>query len=124
MNKINWDEVQEASEFDNPKPGAYIATICRVEDVEEKEYLLIEWDFAEGAYKDNNRDTFARAGFWPIQLRRSYKPSAWAFSSLSRLLWRIPTPATALMSSICGTWLAAVSAWCWVRRNTPKTPAK
>ena len=35
MNKINWDEVQEASEFDNPKPGAYIATICRVEDVEE-----------------------------------------------------------------------------------------
>lgn len=79
MNKINWDEVQEASEFDNPKPGAYIATICRVEDVEEKEYLLIEWDFAEGAYKDNNRDTFARAGFWPIQLRRSYKPSALGF---------------------------------------------
>ena len=31
MNKINWDEVQEASEFDNPKPGAYIATICRGE---------------------------------------------------------------------------------------------
>ena len=79
MNKINWDEVQEASEFDNPKPGAYIATICRVEDVEEKEYLLIEWDFAEGTYKGNNNDTFARAGFWPIQLRRSYKPSALGF---------------------------------------------
>lgn len=79
MNKINWDEIKEATEFDNPKPGAYIAVICRVEDVTDKEYLLIEWDFAEGAYKDNNRETFERAEFWPIQLRRSYKLKSLGF---------------------------------------------
>lgn len=79
MRKINWDEVKEADEFDNPTPGAYIAVICRVEDVEEKEYLLVEWDFAEGAYKGSNQDTFNRAGFWPIRLIRSYKPTALSF---------------------------------------------
>ena len=79
MNRINWDAVQETDGFDNPKPGGYIAVICRVEDFEEKEYLLVEWDFAEGSYKGNNRETFERAGFWPIQLRRSYKPSALGF---------------------------------------------
>lgn len=79
MYKIDWDSVQETEEFENSKPGAYIGVICRVEDVEEKEYLLIEWDFAEGNYKDNNRETFERAGFWPIQLRRSYKPKALGF---------------------------------------------
>ena len=79
MNKINWDEIKEATEFDNPEPGAYIAVICRVEDVADKEYLLIVGDFAEGTYKDNNRETFERAGFWPIQLRRSYKLKALGF---------------------------------------------
>lgn len=79
MYKIDWDNVQEATDFDNPQPGAYIGVICRVEDIENKEYLLIEWDFAEGNYKGNNLETFERAGFWPIQLRRSYKPKALRF---------------------------------------------
>ena len=70
MRKINWDNVQEATGFDNPIPGAYIAVICGVEDVEDKEYLKIMWDFAEGEYKGNNRDTYDRAGFWPTVLMR------------------------------------------------------
>lgn len=79
MRKINWDNVQEATGFDNPIPGAYIAVICGVEDVEDKEYLKIMWDFAEGEYKGNNRDTYDRAGFWPTVLMRSYKAKALGF---------------------------------------------
>lgn len=77
----NWDEIQEQQpgQFDNPAPGGYIARIVNVEDNEKREYLRIEWDFAEGEYKGNNVETFNRAGFWPIALIRSYKPKALGF---------------------------------------------
>lgn len=81
MDNINWDEVQEQQpgDFNSPVPGAYIARILHVDDMEEKKCLRIEWDFAEGEYKDNNAETFGRAGFWPITLFRSYKPAAQGF---------------------------------------------
>lgn len=79
MKKHNWDAIEERQGFDNPIPGAYIAVITNVEDVEEKEYLKVEWDFAEGAYKGSNRETFDRAGFWPTTMFRSYKESALGF---------------------------------------------
>ena len=79
MRKQNWDAIEETDGFDNPRPGAYIAVITQVNDHEDKEYLKIEWDFAEGAYKGNNRETYERAGFWPTALIRSYKPSALGF---------------------------------------------
>lgn len=75
----DWDAIQEAGEYENPVPGAYIAVIRGVEDVEEKEYLSIRWDFAEGAYKGSNQETFDRAGFWPTVLMRSYKDTALRF---------------------------------------------
>lgn len=75
----DWDAIQEAGEYENPVPGAYIAVIRGVEDVEEKEYLSIRWDFAEGAYKGANQETFDRAGFWPTVLMRSYKDTALRF---------------------------------------------
>lgn len=75
----NWDAIQEAGEFETPIPGAYIAVIRRVEDREDKEYLEIFWDFAEGAYFGENQAAFDRAGFWPIVLRRSYKEKALGF---------------------------------------------
>lgn len=79
MRKHDWNQIQEATEFESPKPGGYIAVIKEVEDVEEKEYLKIGWDFAEGSYKGDNQTTFERAGFWPIVLIRSYKESALGF---------------------------------------------
>lgn len=75
----DWDAIQEAGEYENPVPGAYIAVIRGVEDVEEKEYLAIKWDFAEGTYKNANQETFDRAGFWPTILIRSYKDTALRF---------------------------------------------
>ena len=79
MRKIDWNNVQEASEFDTPVPGAYIAHIWSVTDIEDKEYLQIEWDFAEGEYKGDNYNTWKRAGFWPYRLIRSYKEKALPF---------------------------------------------
>lgn len=75
----NWDTIQEAGKYEIPVPGAYIAVIRSVEDLEKKEYLSIRWDFAEGAYKDANQKTFDRAGFWPTILIRSYKETAMRF---------------------------------------------
>lgn len=79
MKRIDWDNVQEANGYDNPAPGAYIAVICGVEDNERKEYLRISWDFSDGEFKGNNRETYDRAGFWPVQLIRSYKTKALGF---------------------------------------------
>lgn len=77
MKNVNWDEVQD--EIRQPVPGGYAAKIVRVEDDEKKEYLRIEWDFADGAFKGVNQETFDAFGFWPITLIRSYKPSALRF---------------------------------------------
>lgn len=79
MQKQNWEEINEAQDFENPIPGAYIAKIEAVTDDEQKEYLKIEWDFAEGQFKGNNQGVYDRAGFWPIVLIRSYKPKALPF---------------------------------------------
>lgn len=77
----NWDAIEERQpgEYDQPAPGGYIAVIEHVEDAEDREYLSIEWDFAEGSYQGANQGTYDRAGFWPCRLFRSYKESALGF---------------------------------------------
>lgn len=79
MRRINWNEVQETKEFSYPTPGGYIARIHSVQDVEHKEYLLIDWDFAEGPFQGANQGTWQRKNFWPYSMRRSYKDSALGF---------------------------------------------
>ena len=79
MRKIDWNNVQETQEFSYPTPGGYIGVIHSVQDVEHKEYLLIDWDFAEGQFRGANADTWQRKQFWPYSLRRSYKDSALGF---------------------------------------------
>lgn len=81
MRSIDWEKVEERQEgeFQSPPPGGYIAMICTVDDREDKEYLEIWWDFAEGLFQGCNKDTFQRAGFWPTKLFKSYKEKAWPF---------------------------------------------
>jgi len=79
MKKQNWDAVQEATEFERPVPGAYIIKIVRVEDNEEKEYLKIEYDFAEGQFKGYYKDLFEAKDFWGGSFIRSYKEKALPF---------------------------------------------
>ncbi len=77
MDNINWDNVSDPT--GRPVPGGYAAKIVKVEDVEEKQYIKIFWDFADGEFKGSNQSTYDRAGFWPITLIRSYKPAALPF---------------------------------------------
>lgn len=77
MKNVNWDEVQE--DVRRATPGGYAAKIVRVEDNEKKEYLQIEWEFAEGELKGANQETFERFGFWPMPFFCSYKEKALRF---------------------------------------------
>ena len=77
MKNVNWDNVQD--EIPQPTPGGYAARITRVEDREDKEYLFIEWEFAEGEFKGRNQEVYDRFGFWPMAFVASYKEKALRF---------------------------------------------
>ena len=76
MRNINWDNVQEAGDFPKVTPGGYLARIMAVQDEEEREYLRISWDFAEGELKGYYKDLAASKGFWGGTFVRSYKEKA------------------------------------------------
>lgn len=77
----NWNEVKESgnSEFKRLPAGGYVCRITKVKDFPDKEYLLIEYDVAEGEYKGWWAETEERAGFWGGHFVRSYKDSAAGF---------------------------------------------
>lgn len=83
MRDINLDAVQEAQEFERLGPGGYVCGIIRAEDVPEKEYLRIEFDIADGPFKNYFRGMRERLALdsWPAAgvLYRSYKESALPF---------------------------------------------
>lgn len=83
MKSINLDAVQEAQEFERLGPGGYVCGIVRAEDVPEKEYLRIEFDIAEGPFKNYFRSMRDRLALdkWPSAgtIYRSYKQSALPF---------------------------------------------
>lgn len=83
MKSINLDAVQEAQEFERLGPGGYVCGIIRAEDVPEKEYLRIEFDIADGPFKNYFRGMRERLALdsWPASgvLYRSYKESALPF---------------------------------------------
>lgn len=92
MKKQNWDDIQEATEFERPTPGAYIAEIVNVEDQEEKEYLRIEWDFAEGEFKGYYADLYNAKDFWGGILIRSYKEKALPFFKAFKTCLEVSNP--------------------------------
>lgn len=77
MKNVNWENVQDY--IRKAEAGGYIAKITRVEDREDKEYLLIEWEFAEGELKGANQETADAFGFWPMAFVASYKEKALRF---------------------------------------------
>lgn len=77
MKNVNWETVQD--EVRRPVPGGYAVKIVRVEDVEEKSYLRIDWEFAEGEFKGCNQETFDALGFWPMPFFCSYSEKALRF---------------------------------------------
>lgn len=82
MKNIDWNSVNEATDA-RLTPGGYICGILNAGDVPDKEYLRIEFDIAEGPYKNYFREMRDRLNLpqWPAGgvLIRSYKPKAQPF---------------------------------------------
>lgn len=73
MKELNLTNVEPEKGFGGPEPGGYILKIINVEDVPNKEYLKIDYDFAEGEYKNHYLNLFDKFGFWGGAMYKSYK---------------------------------------------------
>lgn len=77
MQKIkDWENVKPSGDFDRLPAGGYVCIIMHVDDEPNKHYLKIQYDIAEGDYKDYWKTTSERAGWWGGDLYRSYKDTA------------------------------------------------
>lgn len=76
MQPINMVNVQEAGTGTGLKPGGYVCKITNVEDVQDKQYLLVEYDIAEGEYKDYYKKLQESYNFWGGSMYKSYKEKA------------------------------------------------
>lgn len=78
MRKIDMTNVQEAGERQSLPAGKYICVIRKVEDVEDREYLKITYDIAEGEYKGYYDRIRAEHPDWAWigAYVKSYKPAA------------------------------------------------
>lgn len=72
----NWALIEESQPGERLVPGGYVAVITNVEDVEDREYLRITYDIAEGDYKGHFDDVWGRNNAWAHQFIRSYKEKA------------------------------------------------
>lgn len=72
----NIAQVQEAGENTKLPAGGYVCKYTKVEDNEEKSYLYMEFDIAEGDFKDYYKDLEERLDFWGGRCYRSYKENA------------------------------------------------
>lgn len=96
----NWDEIPDVQEYDRPKPGGYIATICDYQDVDQLDqygkgqYLKIFWDFAEGPLAGSLNDAFRRMGYWFHYgtFIRSYKLKALSFFKAFKTCLEVSNP--------------------------------
>lgn len=79
MRQINLENVTEAGTADQLVAGGYICKYTNVEDLPDKQYLNMEFDIAEGDFKDYFKNLNDRAGFWGGHTIRSYKESALPF---------------------------------------------
>lgn len=68
--------VQEAGEFPKLVAGGYVCRYTNVEDKPDKEYLYMEFDIAEGEFKDYYKQMNENLKFWGGRLFRSYKEKA------------------------------------------------
>lgn len=79
MKNLGLENVEEARDFEAPPAEGYICRITSVEDVVNKEYLRIEYDIAEGDFKDYYSQLYKNRGFWGGSMIRSYKEKALPF---------------------------------------------
>lgn len=78
MKAINMENVQEAGTQNGLKADGYVCKIVNVEDVVDKQYLMIEFDIAEGPNKDYFKKFEERNNYWSWNAvtYKSYKEKA------------------------------------------------
>jgi hypothetical protein len=79
MKNIDWNKVEEVKDFNKLPAGGYVCGITAVEDVPASEYLKLEFDIAEGEYKNYYRSLYDNRGFWAGKFIKSYKEKALGF---------------------------------------------
>ncbi len=72
----NFRNITPVNKYANITPGGYICRITGVRDCEQKEYLEIEYDIAEGNSRGYYLSLFQKFNFWGARLIRSYKQTA------------------------------------------------
>ena len=81
MRNINLSNVADSNN-NKPTAGGYVLEITNVRDVPMNEstgkgdYLIIDYDFADGEFKDYYYGMMKSLGFWGGHFIRSYKPKA------------------------------------------------
>lgn len=76
MKSIDMTNVKEAGEFPKLTTGGYVCRYTSVEDKADKEYLYMEFDIAEGEFKDYYKQMNENLKFWGGKVIRSYKEAA------------------------------------------------
>lgn len=76
MQVINLAEVKESGVSSRLEAGGYVCKYTNVDDVVDKQYLLMEFDIAEGEFKGYYKTLSDKYGFWGGVCRRSYKEKA------------------------------------------------
>lgn len=79
MKNINWNNVKDVDDRKRLIAGGYIARITSATDEPAKEYTFIEYDIAEGEFKDYYKELYEAKNFWGGQTVKSYKEKALPF---------------------------------------------
>lgn len=79
MRAIN--DFDNISVFESKKliPGGYVCKLTKVEDFSDKEYLRVEFDIAQGEYKDTAIECMEQRGFWSLHFVKSYSDKSARF---------------------------------------------
>lgn len=76
MKPINLTDVQEAGTGFSLPAGGYVCKITLAQDVPDKQYIYIEYDIAEGEYRDYYKKLQESKNFWGGSMYKSYKEKA------------------------------------------------
>lgn len=79
MINVDLNNVQTPGKYERPAPGGYVGQIMQVDHEQEKQYIRLYVDIAEGDFANYFETLFDHAGFWGLTNIRSYKRKALPF---------------------------------------------
>ncbi len=79
MRSLNWNNITasaDGGDFVKIEPGGYVARIVDMVDNEQREYVELVWDIAEGEHAGHYSDDWGKAHPYAHHLFMSYKDTA------------------------------------------------